>query len=197
LKFIDKPLAIASAIFLLGSIVGSAVVILFPGFRDAFGVTLQVRMVFPVETAAKIGPYALFLLVFLNNSIPPVLAFIYPLVIAEIHWTPPLTERRRELLLSLFTHISSFLIGFFGIGAILGLVALTEGTDALTLLISEAKVHAPIEIFFVLICIAEPLRLAGSVKTESGKRLRGDLVLLWVALVGLLVSAAIEVFLVL
>jgi hypothetical protein len=198
LRFFDRPLAMVCAIFLLGSLVGASSIILFPGFRESFEVTLQLRMISPIETAANIGPLALFLLVFLNNSIPPVLSFIWPLAITEIPWTPPLTERRSGLLLRGFACISSFLTGFFGIGAILGLTLVTSGTGAVAILITSARIHGPLELFLVLICIAEPLRLARQPRiTGLRGRLRGDLVLLWVALAGLFVSAAIEVFLIL
>jgi hypothetical protein len=163
--------------------------------REFAVMLLQARMLSPIRAAIKLGDFAVFLLIFLNNSIPAVLSFIYPLAISRIAWTPPLTKRRNFLFLSGYTLVAAFLIGFFSLGAPLATAWVLGGTDMFLSLISGAQVHGPLEFAFVLVCVAEPLRIARVTKEVAAKRLFDDWGLLAVSIVGLLVSSAIEVFL--
>jgi hypothetical protein len=193
-KFIDRALAIAVAVFLLGTLAGYFTVMFIPAFRDAFTTVIQVRMVSPIQAAARMGSMVLLLLVFLNNSIPAALSFLYVLIVAYVSWTPPLTEKRRRVLMSWYTYVTAFLTGFFGVGITLGLAWVLGGAKAAVSLMYTARIHGPLELFFVLVCIAEPLRLANMERPEISLILREHLALLWVSLIGLFVTAGIEVF---
>ncbi len=88
------------------------------------------------------------------------------------------------------------LLGFFNLGATpLTHVASLKGLSTVTGLLATSWLHAPLEFFFVLVYVTEPLRLAvrGSQGDELVKFLRADLKLLVICLIGLLASA-IEVF---
>jgi hypothetical protein len=193
-KFIDRALAIAVAVFLLGTLAGYLTVMFIPAFRNTFTTLIQVRMISPIQTAARMGSIVLLFLVFLNNSIPAVLSFLYVLIVANVSWTPPLTEKRRRVLMSWYTYVTAFLTGFLGVGVTLGLAWTLEGAKALVSLMYTARIHGPLELFFVLVCIAEPLRLAKVSGPEVSGTLRAHLTLLWVSLIGLFISAGIEVF---
>jgi hypothetical protein len=193
-KFVDRALATTVAVFLLGTLAGAFTVIFIPVFRNTFTTVIQVRMVSPIQTAARMGPMVLLFLVFLNNSIPAVLSFLYVLIVANVNWTPPLTEKRRRVLMSWYTHVTAFLTGFFGVGVTLGLAWTLEGAKATVSLMYTARIHGPLELFFVLVCIAEPLRLANMGRPEISLILHEHLALLWVSLIGLFVTAGIEVF---
>jgi hypothetical protein len=194
MKFIDRALAATVAVFVMGTMIGAFTIVLFSPFRDAFTMIIQVRMLSPIQTAAKAGSVALLGLVFLNNSIPAVLSFLYPLAVARISWTPPLTQKRRRILMAGYTYLSGLLAGFFGVGLPLGLAWVLGGMKAAISLLFVARIHGPLELFFVLVCLAEPLRLADASGSKITGILRGHLRLLWAALIGLLVSAGIEVF---
>jgi hypothetical protein len=150
-------------------------------------------MIAPIRAVSGLGTVVVFLLVFLNNSIPAALSFLYPLAIEKIHWVPPMTTKRKQLLLTLYTLIVSFLIGLFGVGAVLGAVWVSGGSILLKEVVSAAWLHGPLELSLVLVCVAEPLRAA-----YEGVNLlivlRKDLKLLKVCIPMLLISAAIEVF---
>ena len=144
---------------------------------------------------SQFGNSALLLLVLLNNSIPAGLSFAYPFIIARVSWTPPLTRERRWQLLAYFTWLCAFLVGFFGLGITLSIGWVLGGKALLLAILSGAWVHGPIELVAVLLCVSEPLRLAEELDgLDLTIRLRDDLRLLVICLLGLVVSAAIEVF---
>ena len=76
------------------------------------------------------------------------------------------------------------------------LVAELRGPSTVNGLLATSWVHAPLEFLFVLACVSEPLRLA--VRRVGGEEivrfLRADANLFFICLLGLLASAAIEVF---
>jgi hypothetical protein len=78
----------------------------------------------------------------------------------------------------------------------LTLVAELRGPSVVNGLLVTSWVHAPLEFLFVLACVSEPLRLAARrVRGDEIVRfLRVDANLFFISLVGLLASAAIEVF---
>lgn len=156
---------------------------------------IQVRMLSPIQSASRVGSIALVLLVFANNSVPAVLSFLYPLIVAKVNWTPSLTKKQVRILMIGYTYLSAFLTGFFGVGATLGLALVLGGTMAAVAILFTARVHAPLELFFVLVCIAEPLRLAEVQVGEVTGILRRHVALLLISLIGLLLSAGIEVLL--
>jgi len=58
-------------------------------------------------------------------------------------------------------------------------------------------VHGPLELTFVLLCVAEPLRIVlttDDLEAKLVKRLKGDVRLLQGCVLGLFISASIEVF---
>ncbi len=195
MRFIDRPLALTVAVFLIGAFIGAILVVLSSNIREFAIMLLQARMLSPVQAVSHLGNIAVFLLIFVNNCVPAVLSFIYPLIIARVKWTPPLTERRNFLLLSGYTFAAAFLIGFFSLGTPLATGWVLGGTSMLFSLISTAMVHGPLEFAFVLVCVAEPLRIARATREGVAERLFDDRELLAVSVLGLLASAAIEVFL--
>ena len=76
------------------------------------------------------------------------------------------------------------------------LVLEVRGPATLNRLLAASWVHAPLEFLFVLICVAEPLRIVMHRAGGMGiiEILRADLGILLISLVGLLASALIEVF---
>jgi hypothetical protein len=195
MRFIDHASALAVVVFLIGGCTGAILVVLSSNIRELAIILFQARMLSPVRTVSHLGDIAVFLLIFVNNCVPAVLSFIYPLVMAKINWTPPLTERRNFLFLSGYTYAAAFLIGFFSLGAPLATGWVLGGTSMLFSLISTARIHGPLEFAFVLVCVAEPLRIARVKREVATSRLSHDLGLLTVSVLGLLASAAIEVFL--
>jgi len=195
MRFIDRALALTVAVFLIGAFIGAILVVLSSSVREFAIMLLQARMLSPVQSVSHLGKIAVFLLIFVNNCVPVVLSFAYPLIIARIKWTPPLSERRNFLFLSGYTLVVAFLIGFFSLGAPLATAWALGGTQMLLSLISEAWVHGPLEFAFVLVCVAEPHRVARVAREVANSRLFHDRGLLAVSIVGLLVSGAVEVFL--
>jgi hypothetical protein len=193
LEFLDRRLAATFAVFFVGALFGCFTVTLSPSFRDIFISIIQVRMLSPIQSASRVGSIALILLVFANNSVPAVLSFLYPLIVAKVNWTPPLTKKQMRILMIGYTYLSAFLTGFFGVGATLGLAWVLGGTMAAVAILFTSRVHAPIELFFVLVCIAEPLRLAEVQVSEVTVMLRRHIALLLISLMSLLLSAGIEV----
>lgn len=195
-RVIDRAFGISVLAFCAGAVIGAPVVFL-PGLPEFVTVILRVRMTTPLQVVSEFGGIAVFLLVFLNNSIAVVLSFLYPFIMTKIHWTPPMTQQRMLLFMGFFTVLSSFLIGFFDLGAILGVVWLLSGAKGVSLLLSSAWVHGPLEFFLVLICVAEPLRVTQRSYdiVDQAKTLQSDFRILLACLLGLLVSAGIEVFL--
>ena len=101
--------------------------VLVPFFRAAMIETLRVRVLAPVEAAIVIGGFAIVALIFANNAIPVLLSFAYPILLARIHWTPPLTRSRSEFLLTGYSLLAAYLVGFFDLGASMGSILLERG----------------------------------------------------------------------
>jgi len=196
MRFIDHAFAITVMVFLLGAFVVATLIVFSSTFREFSLTVLRTRMLSPMQTVAHLGDVAVFVAVFVNNLIPTVLSFAYPLAIAEINWTPPLSRHRLLFFLSAYTFIAAFLIGFFSLGAPLATGWVLGGTNLFLSLISGARIHGPLEFGFVLLCIAEPLRISWD-PTDRGTlvKLVDDRTLLFVSIAGLFVAAAIEVFL--
>jgi hypothetical protein len=195
MKFIDRPFGLTVAVFLIGAIAGAGLTALSSDVRELALGLFQARMVSPIQTVSHLGDIALFLLIFLNNLVPVILSFLYPMAILRIPWTPPLTKERLLLFLGGYTFVVAFLVGFFSLGAPLGIGWALGGTRMLLSLTSGVLVHGPLEFVFVLVCVAEPLRIAHAAREVDTQRLADDRVLLAVSIIGLLLSAAIEVFL--
>jgi hypothetical protein len=195
MKFVDRSFAITVLVFLVGASAGAALTVLSPGVRELTMTLLQARMISPVQTVSHFGNIAVFLLILANNSVPAVLSFVYPLAILRIKWTPPLTKQRYLLYLGGYTYIVAFLVGFFSLGAPLGTAWVLGGSKMIRSLVYGAALHGPLEFAFVLVCVAEPFRIALLKGEMAAQRLSDDFKLLAVAIVGLAASAAIEVFL--
>jgi hypothetical protein len=196
MKFIDRASAVAVAVFLAGAFFGGVSVFLSMTMRTLTTALLQSRMLSPMRFASQLGEMAIFLLIFLNNSVPVVLSFLYPFAMGRIRWTPPLSRQRNFLFLGAYTLITAFITGFFSLGAPLATAWIIGGANLTLSLIQSVRVHGPLEFGFVLVCVAEPLRLVWvGAKEEAPRRLADDRKLLFASLVGILLSAVIEVFL--
>jgi len=196
MKFIDIAFGATLVAFGLGSLAGALITILSSTFREFLLLLINSRVITPVRAASSIGALAVMLLIFLNNCIPVALSFLYPLTLGRVRWTPPIRKAIMIRLLAAFSLLTGGLLGFFNLGATLTLVAELRGPSTVNGLLATSWVHAPLEFLFVLVCVSEPLRLA--VRRVDGNEivrfLRADANLLLISLVGLLVSAAIEVF---
>jgi hypothetical protein len=196
MKLVDIAFGATLVVFVLGSLAGVFVTIVSPTFRWFLLLLITSRIIAPVRATSVFGRVAVMLLIFLNNCIPVVLSFVYPLIIGKVNWTPPMTEVVRRRLLMAFSLLTAGLLGFFNLGATLTLLATLKGASAVTALLATSWLHAPLEFFFVLTCVAEPLRLAlQHVHADEIDRLLGtDVRILVICLLGLLASATIEVF---
>jgi hypothetical protein len=196
MKLVDIAFGATLVVFVLGSFAGVLITVASLNFRTFLLLLITSRIIGPVRATSALGQVALMLLVFSNNCIPVVLSFAYPLIIGKAHWTPPMSEATRSRLLTAFSLLTAGLLGFFNLGATLALLASMKGLNAVTGLLATSWLHAPLEFFFVLACVAEPLRLAmrRAHRDEIVQFLRADLELILICLVGLLASAAIEVF---
>ena len=196
MRFLDRPLAIATGMFFAGSLSGVGAMFAAPWMRALFLGLVQARMLSPLNFAlVKGGELAVFVLVFANNSALVLLSFIYPFLIAAVHWVPELSKRRRMILLSSFTIVTAFIAGFFGFGGILALEWIMNGHAGLLDLLAKAWLHGPIEIGAVLLSVSEPLRLATcDAPAEIVVDLRKDLTMLACSLVGLMAAAGLEVY---
>jgi len=195
LRFLDRAFAMAVAFFTVGLTSGALVSLTIPAFREMAITLIQFRVLEPVRAATMFGTMALLLLIFLNNSVPIMLSFAYPALIAKVQWTPPLSARRRKILLSTFTVLTAFLSGFFSVGMPLATFWSIRGSETLLTLLTGAWLHGPIEVAIVLLCVAEPARLATEPLEKLLSNLRADLKLMVASLFVLLISAALESFL--
>jgi len=196
MRYLDRAVAIAVEFFAIGVVSGALVTIAIPVFREMAVALIQFRMLEPVRAASAFGSLALSLLIFLNNSVPVVLSFAYPALIAKLQWTPPLSTQRRRILLTAFTILTSFLTGFFSIGTPLTVFWLIRGSSELMTLLSHAWLHGPIEIAVILLCVSESSRLAISDSNEQVLlNLRADLKLMFASFLVLLGSAVLEALL--
>jgi len=196
MKFVDIAFGATLVAFGLGSLAGATITALSPAFQEFLLFLISSRVVTPVRAAFSLGAVALMLLIFFNNCIPVVLSFLYPLILGKVRWTPPIREVTMTRLLAAFSLLTGGLLGFFNLGATLTLVAELRGLSTVNGLIATSWMHAPLEFLFVLSCVAEPLRLA--VRRVEKERivefLQADTNLFFISLIGLLASAAIEVF---
>jgi hypothetical protein len=193
MHFINRPFAISVSTFGVGTVTGFLFAALFPAFRGAMTALLQVRVLAPLHSAMTIGGAAVVVLIFTNNAVPVLLSFLYPLLLARIPWTPPLTRNRTQLLLTGYSVLAAFLLGFLDLGATLGSILFERGASFVSSLLSHSWLHGPIEFILILLAISEPAWIA-SRQTSSGLALfeRKDGVLLFSCLLGLLASAILE-----
>lgn len=189
----DRPFAISVSTFGVGAVTGFLVAALFPAFRGAMATLLQVRVLEPLHSATMIGGDAVVVLIFANNAVPVLLSFLYPLLLAKITWTPPLTRTRTQLLLTGYSVLAAFLLGFLDLGATLGSILFERGASFMTSLLSHSWLHGPIEFILILLAISEPARIALR-QTRFGLALfeRKDRVLFFSCLLGLLACAILE-----
>jgi hypothetical protein len=89
----------------------------------------------------------------------------------------------------------------FDLGGVLAIGWEVGGISLLAHLVSTSTVHGPLEFFLVLLCVSEPLRInwtsRGDTAEEAKEKLRDDVWLFLFCLIGLFVSAVIEVYLLL
>jgi hypothetical protein len=201
MRFLDRAFAITIAIFVLGSFAGALIVILVPPIQALMLSILHVRMLAPLQTVSKFGKGATWIFIFVNNGVPLLLSYLYPFIIMKVEWTPPMSSERRGFIMGSFTALCAFLIGAFNLGAVLVVGWKIGGASLLLHLLSTSSIHGPLEFLFVLLCVAEPLRISWFSEADdlerARARLRDDTALLFVCLVGLFVSAIVEVFLLL
>jgi uncharacterized membrane protein SpoIIM required for sporulation len=201
MRFLDRAFAVATGFFILGSFTGVLVVLLAPSARSLMISIFQVRMLTPLRTVSSFGNAATLGLIFANNSIPALLSFLYPVVIMKVEWTPPLTKERRNMFMCSFTTLCAFLIGMFDLGGVLAIEWELGGISLLVHLLSTSTVHGSLEFFLVLLCVSEPLRIIwtsrGDTIEATMEKLRDDVGLLLICLIGLFVSAVVEVYLLL
>lgn len=196
MKFIDIAFGATLVAFGLGSMAGAALTWYSFTFRGFLLLLINSRVVSPVRAATALGRVAITLLIFLNNCVPVALSFAYPWVIGKVRWEPRLRKATANRLLMAFSLLTGGLVGLFSLGATLMLVEELRGPPVVSRFLVTSSVHGPLEFFLVLLCVAEPLRL-GLREVDRDRfveLLRGDLNLLFICLIGLLVSAAIEVF---
>jgi len=196
MKFIDIAFGATLVAFGVGSLAGAAVTAYSFAFRGFLLLLINSRVVAPIRAATALGGMAVTLLIFLNNCVPVALSFVYPWVIGRVRWEPPLRKATANRLLMAFSLLTGSLVGFFNLGATLMLVEELRGPALVSRLLGTSLIHAPMEFLFVLVCVAEPLRLGLQMvdRDRFVEVLRGDLNLLFICLIGLLVSAVIEVF---
>lgn len=193
MQFVDRSFAISAVMFGVGAATGFLVAGLFPGLRGATVALLQVRVLGPLHSAMMIGNVAVVVLIFANNAVPVLLSFLYPVLLARVTWTPPLTKGRRQLLLTGYTLLAAFLLGFLDLGATLGSILFERGAAFVGSLLTHSWLHGPIEFAFILLSISEPARVAlRQGRSSFVPYERKDRVLLLSCLVGLLVSAMLE-----
>lgn len=192
MRFVDRSYGVTVAFFLFGATMGTLAVLLLPAFYEIMSRIVDVRVLAPIQAASALGRPALLTLVFVNNSIPAVLSFVYPLIVVKVPWTPPLTQERRRLFIGGFTQMVGFLIGFFGFGGLLAYGWLRGGASLVVRLLSGSWLHGPMEFALILLCVSEPLRVAAEM--DLLRRIRNDRILLLACVLGLFISAAIEVY---
>jgi len=196
MKFLDRAFAITVAAFTLGSATGVVAVSTVPALNTFVGTLLTVRLLGPVREASTFGSIALILLIFGNNSITVFLSFLYPFILGKVRWTPAPSPGTMNRLLAWFSELAGFLIGLFDLGATLGWAWKNGGGLWVHQLLATSWLHGSLEFLFVLLAVAEPLRLTKT--TGEGiapvDTLKEDRKLLCICLVGLLASAIVEVF---
>lgn len=192
--YFDRPFAISLVIFGVGSVAGFLLAGLVPFFRGLMMEMFQVRVLGPVESALTLGGFAVVVLIFANNAVPVLLSFLYPILLARVHWTPPLTRSKSELLLTAYSLLTAFLLGFLDLGAASGSILFEQGASTMSYVLRHSWLHGPVEFLLVLLCVAEPARIAARKYSGSGIAPydHKDAILLFVSLLGLLASAILE-----
>lgn len=195
MKFIDRAFATTLTAFAIGSFTGALAVSTFPPMNTFVGTLLAVRLLAPVQEVSVFGSTALVLLIFANNSTTVLLSFLYPFILGKVHWTPTPSPKTTKRLLAWFTLLAGFLIGFFNLGAILMWALESGGWPRLYRLLVTSWLHGPLEFLFILLAVAEPLRLAESADGWTGlvEAVKEDWKLISICLVGLLASSVVEV----
>ena len=188
---IDRAFGLTLLSFFTGTITGFIAVYSNQSIQHRMLVLLQYRVVTPIQGAISVSPTAAFLLIAGNNTLPVLLSFIYPILLGKIRWTPPLTEKRLNMLLVSFSTLCGFMIGFFNLGGTLTVAYMLGGQTLLNRLVAASWIHAPLEFFFVLLGVAEPLRLVG--RKDILNAVRKDSAVIFICVIGLLLSAAIEI----
>jgi hypothetical protein len=180
--------------FGLGTLTGFLIAAAVPVFRVLMMGMWWVRVLEPAKSASLIGGYAVVALIFTNNAIPVLLSFVYPMLLARIPWAPPLTKTRNAALLTWYTLLTAYLVGFFDVGGTLGSLLFDRGATFVGSILRHAWLHGPIELAVILLCVAEPARIAQRERSSSETSMftRHDVFLLVGSLVGLFVSAVLE-----
>ena len=195
MKFIDRAFATTVAVFALGSVAGALAVSSLPPLRVMIGTLLVVRLLKPVQEASLFGSSVLVMLIFANNSTTVLLSFVYPLILGKVRWTPTPSQKTMKLLLGGFSALAGFLIGFLNLGAILAWAWENGGWLMLQHLLAVSWLHGPVEFLFILLAVAEPLRLRGIANRGIGlvDAVKEDWKLICICLIGLLASAIVQV----
>lgn len=197
MKIADRAFALTLAAFSLGALVGAVVVASSELIQGLMIALVHFRLVGPVKSASTLGSTVLVLLIFANNSIPVLLSFVYPVIVGKVTWTPPFSREGKVRLMFSLSVFCGFLIGFFNLGAVLSVAWSLGGVGLVDSLLSASWVHGPVEFFLVLVGVSEPLRLVSEkgASLNLAEGVKRDLKLLVVCLIGLLISAVLEVFL--
>jgi len=195
MKYVDRAFAMTLTAFTLGSIAGAVAVFSIPPFEGFVATLLTVRLLAPVQTAAGFGNTVLILLIFSNNCVPVLLSYLYPIILGRIRWTPPLFSATMRRLLAAYSLLAGFLVGFLNLGATLAWARINGGWMLVDRLVATSWLHGPLEFLFILLAVAEPLRLTSGMERggELVERRNEDWKLFCFCLIGLLVSALVEV----
>ena len=195
MKFIDRAFAITLTAFALGSVTGALAIFTLQPFKTFVGALLLARLLAPVREVSVFGSAALVLLIFANNSATVLLSFLYPIILAKVRWTPTPPAKTMRHLLAWFSVLAGFLIGFFNLGATLTWAWESRGPTRFDRLLASSGLHGPFEFLFILLAVAEPFRLTmtGVGWGELSSAIRKDWKLLCFCLIGLLISATVEV----
>jgi len=196
MRFIDITFAATLVAFGLGAVAGAFVTAVSLSFRLFMLLLINFRVFAPVKAVSESGKIAIMLLIFLNNCVPIILSFAYALILCKVQWEPPMRPVVRKWLLTAFSLLTGGLLGFFNLGATLMLVAKMWSPTVVNALLQSSWAHAPLEFLLILACVAEPMRLSRRTESldELLKYLHSDANVIPLFLFGLLVSAAIEVF---
>lgn len=92
-----------------------------------------------------------------------------------------------------YSLLAAYLLGFFDLGAILGSVMVERGVPVVSSLLRHSWLHGPMEFTLILLCVAEPARIAA--RERAGSEIaydRKDAILLFACLLGLFISAILE-----
>lgn len=190
MKIIDHAFGITLLWFLLGASAGFFTLYSIKFLQQFMANVLQYRLIGPIRAVSAAGTAAVLLFVFANNMLPVLLSFLYPVLLRKINWTPPLSENKLNWYLSSYSKLCGFLIGFFDLGGTLTVAYIEGGQALIERLIAYSWLHGPLEFLFVLLAVAEPLRLTAT-RNVGRKNLR----LILICVMGLFACALVEVYL--